>query len=462
MTASALRYEANRDWMEKQILAGRPITDRRHELPVEPEEVPSELRKRLETVLDATVFIPNLKRFAVLDSGLDPEVSFGPDGGELEAMDAPLIAQLGALPELPAPTSQLEAVLIAWEAWLERYREVALERIESLNAELPPAAQNSARFGISGGWGPLTVTFGSGITTLIGPEHGAEAMRDALAGWMWARAANQAFEEGSVAAAREATTASREEAREWLSEEPAEIAARFLRRVRRLFATAKAHDAARRARVPDFEIEMEHWVSVSGSERLRLGLADGYRMNARYLAERLAREAPGFYAMPTQMAVDGWATKASSPSEPALRLRRAVAAAIAASAPANYDGPPAVVIMNIIRPPHQMYWAEGGEGPYADYPDRAGWPWYVAYEDEFMGADPIPFEAVVVSNWLGRFHLIGAVAPEGGAPVAGMWAVPDSDRYHEDGTVTAADPDEPTRDKAKRKPPGPEPDEIPF
>jgi hypothetical protein len=462
MTASALRYEASREWMEDQILAGRPIGDRRQSLSVDLAEAPLEHLGRLEAVLDGVVFIPTLERFAVLDSGLDPEVRYGSSEEELDAMDAPVIAALGAMPELPEPTTELAAVLDAWEQWLERYRMESLARIESYIAESPAVAENSGRFGAKG-WGPITVTFGAGIAMTIEPEHGAPAMRDALAGWMWARAANTAFGAESVAAAKEATAATSDQAREWIADDPAQVASRFHQRVKRLYVAAKAHCVARSARVPDFEAEMHRWAEERGSERLRLGLSDGYRMNSRYLAERLAKEAPGFYAMPTQLASEGWATKASSPSEPALRLRRAVAASVATAAPQNFDGPPPVEIMNVAKPPHQMYWAEGGAGPYADYPDTAAWPWEVDLEGELFGADAIPFEAVVVSNWLGRFHLIGAVAPDSETPVAGIWAVPNPDHYHSDGGIEAADPDEPTRAKAKRKPPGPSPvDDIPF
>jgi hypothetical protein len=246
------------------------------------------------------------------------------------------------------------------------------------------------------------------------------------------------------------------------------LAACFLEQAKRRFQAAKAHNTARRAKVPDFDVEMERWAKENGSDRLRLGIEDGYRMNARYLTERIAAEVPGMFAMPANSAKRKWAVKAASPSESALRLRRRIAAAIARTAPPNLDGRPEAEIVVVKDPPHEIFEPDSGVGTGdglvgSDLPSRTGWPWTVGDYGEVVGVDPKPFEAVVVKHWLGRFHLIGAVATKGRRP-PGIWAVPNPDHFEDDGTVIAQDPDRPTPAAAKRKPPEPpgKDDDIPF
>jgi hypothetical protein len=125
--------------------------------------------------------------------------------------------------------------------------------------------------------------------------------------------------------------------------------------------------------------------------------------------------------------------------------------------------------MTVKRPPHEMYFSDDGmETEYgiagADLPSRYGWPWRLGRGEQPTGGDPIPFEAVVVKNWLGRFHLIGGVTDAESGPPPGVWAVPDIERFGAGGEVKADDPDAPMPDRAKRKPPeqiGAD-DDIPF
>jgi len=458
MTSRALRYQASRAWMEEEILAGRPVRHRRHLLEFDPEELDSDLAARAERIFDGAIYLESVRRHRVLDSGIDPELSLGPDNDQLVPMDAPVVVAIGELPELERPTDDPDAVIGAWEGWLERYVALATSAIEA--TVLTPPRMVRKHTGNRTNWGALQLSFGPGLEFRVSLADGAEAMQVALSGSAWLRRAEQLFDAESVAAATEATSPERLVAFRWI--EAGEAPDRFQVWAKRLYAAAKAHDGALRCEVLDFEVEMERWAAEYGSQRLQLGIDDGYRMNSRYLAERLAKEAPGFYAMPVKLATKGWAAKATSPSEPALRLRRLIAETVARSAPENIGGRPEVEIMIITRPPHQMYWAERGEGYAAELPSRAGWPWQDTFEDGLIGADPVPFEAVVVKNWLGRFHLLGAVAGEERRDVPGIWAVPDPDRYHEDGSVDPEDPDEPTPPKAKRKPPVSPADEIPF
>lgn len=461
MTSRALRYQASRVWMEEEILAGRPVQHRRHVLEVDPSELTSELAARAERIFDGAIYLESVSRHRILDSGVEPELSFGEDTDHLLAMDASVITTVGELPELERPSEDPEMVISAWEQWLERYVAVAEATIDLINVNPPKFGRDHS--GRKAEWRAIPLSFGEGLEFEVSPEDGGEAMQAALSGWAWLRRARELFAPESVAAATEATAPERPVARGWIKEGVAEAAEHFRALIKRLYAAAKAHDAVLRCEVLDFDAEMERWAAELGSERLKLGIEDGYRMNSRYLAERLAKEAPGFYAMPVALASKGWAAKAASPSEPALRLRRAIAETVGRIAPENIGGRPTVEIMILSRPPHQMYWAEGGSGSVAEFPDRAGWPWEIDFDGDLIGADPTPFEAVVVKNWLGRFHLLGAVADEYGNGAPGVWAVPDPDRYHADGSVDPDDPDESTRAKAKRKPPGPNgADDIPF
>lgn len=464
MTPSDLRYQASREWMEAEILSGRPVQHRRHTLSVDLDSLDSSQAKRVEAVLDGISIDPDSDRVTVLDSGIDPDREFE-IGDNPTAMDEPVIQEVGELPELPEPTQELEPVLVAWETWLSRYCDRALDAIDRLNQDRP---DGKGAFGKKVPWGGTRVVFGPGSETAVQPEDGPRAMQRAKAAWLWTWTAQKRFNPQSVAAAKEATTPPIAESNGWIEKLiPEEIAQLFLDQAKRVHGTAKAHEAARRSQVLDFDAEMERWASKHGSTRLQLGLADGYRMNARYLRERIALEAPGFFAMPINSARDQWARRTASPSERALRLRRRVQAAVDQSAPENFDGRPTVEILTVIEPPPQMYLPHEEVSGFeqvrvTDFPSKEGWPWFYDEDGDPYGFKAKPVESVVVKGWLGRFHLIGAVADENGMAPAGIWAVPDLDDFYEDGTVVPKDPDTPDPKAAKRKPPSPGDDDIPF
>jgi hypothetical protein len=469
MSPIELRYLASRQWMESEILAGRVIQHRVQTLVVDLSELDQPLVERIEAIRDAVMITTVRKRrsVCVLDSGIDPDLRFGATKEQIAPIDAPIVEAIGTLPELPIPTEDVGEIVQAWEDWVEGYVAEGLKVIEGLN-ENPPAVGDDGFLDVA--WEGVTISFGDGLAAEITPEDGALAVRDARAGRLWNWAAAKRFSSESVAAAREAVAVPPSESRFWLAElEPKDLATRFVERSRKRYSAAKAHHSARSAKVPDFETEMRRWAAECGSDRLRLGLEDGYRMNARYLAERIAAEAPGMYAMSVSSAKEDWATKAASPTAPALKLRRRIAAAMARNAPPNLDGTPETEIVVVKKPPHEIYRADPGFETESgvigtDLPSRDGWPWVVDPYDDPVARDPRPFEAVVVKHWLGRFHLIGAVADEqrGGPP--GIWAVPDMDDYLEDGTVLAKDPDEFSPPRAKRKPPEPagKESDIPF
>jgi hypothetical protein len=470
MSLVELRYLASREWMESELLSGNPIHNREQRLSIELAHLDLDLGERVEAVVDAAfTFRIGKKQFVcVLDSGIDPSLSFGPDEKNLRPLDRQVTERVGALPELPKPTEDVAAVVEAWEHWLEEYQERALVVIEGLNKNPPQLVQSKNRLVKDRRWGSVQIFLGEGLMGTIATEDGAKAIRDALAGGLWDWAAREQFSSESYAAAREATDVDPAVGRGWLDVMPPEKLAEFyLHRKKQLFKAVKAHHVASRAKAPDFDTEMRRWADERGSYRLRLGLQDGYRMNSRYLAERLAAEAPGMYAMPVAATQDDWAHKAGSPSEAALRLRRRIAAAMKQSAPPNLDGKPEPEIVIVKKPPHELYLAdpgiETGEGHIGKgLPRRDGWPWRIRLGQP-VGESPVPFEAVVVKNWLGKYHLIGAVSDDFGSGPPGVWAVPDPDHFGEDGKVQAQDPDALAPDAARRKPPEEsKEDDIPF
>jgi hypothetical protein len=442
--------------MQAEIFAGNPVRHRRQTFTVSLDELDPERAARVEAILDAVELHKDGTQVTVLDSGIDPERKFGPSADELIPMDFPIVESIGQLPEIETPTDDLDEVLVAWEHWIQAYCGSALAAIDELNRERPKG-QNPFKKEIS--WGGIRVDFGPGAETAVQPDDGPKAMQDARAAWAWTWAAGRRFSTESVEAAREATFPATSVSREWietLSRE--EVSARFLEVTKRMHAAAKAYDKAQASREPDFDAEMASWAVKRGSVRLQLGIEDGYRMNARYLAERLAAEAPGFFAMPAKSANKDWARQTTSPSEEALRLRRLVEKAMRQSAPDSSSDQVSVEIMTVTEPPPQLYFADGE----TDLPDSQGWPWWYGENNQPFGYGAKPFEAVVVRNWLGRFHLIGAVPDDFGRGPAGIWAVPQISQFREDGSVETQDPDQTARNAAKRKPPSPGEDEIPF
>ncbi len=469
MAEVRLPYQASREWLEGQIVAGVPLKDRAQEMVIDLDEVGNALEERAIAVLRSFTFDPYAegKRVMVFDSGLEPCRIFGDDEDNADPMDEPIVDLIGTLPEVPEPTDDPEVVISAWEDWLRRYVSESVGVIETLNEWLPAYA-DSLDF-TSEPWGPVFLRLAPGVQRKVDLQDGAKAVRDALAANLWERQISRRFTDVSVESATMATTPSHEELQAEHGFGPEEIAAKHLLRVKRRYEVAFAHACALHAAALPFDAEMERWAQEHGSERLRLGLADGYRMNARYIAERLAAEAPGFYAMPSKQAGGRWARKASSPSEAALRLRRRVAAAIAETAPQTADGPSEVEIMEVSEPPVQVYLADSGIDAFdvvvgTELPDRRGWPWSVDGAGDIYSESPHPFEAVVVKNWLSRFHLIGAVRDEHGVAPPGIWAAPELEHFHEDGSVVAQNPDvDVDVEQARRKPPSKDDDDdLPF
>ena len=81
----------------------------------------------------------------------------------------------------------------------------------------------------------------------------------------------------------------------------------------------------------------------AGSERLQIGIGDGYRMVPVYLEERDRAEVPRFYAhLPKKDDEHTWQPR-TGPSEEALRLRRAVQERLELHAPPGGPVPDAEI-----------------------------------------------------------------------------------------------------------------------
>jgi hypothetical protein len=462
----ALPYDASRAWMERRILAGEPLVDRRHVLEIDTEALDKAMRDRVIAILSAVAQDELPERAVVLDSGVDPDALFGVEAGEDDAgttlfftrrLNEPIEDAIGRLPEVDEPTDDVGTVVAAWESWIERYLAEALALFSRWN-EAPPDKVEGPGFE-SGRWHTLTLHVGHGITSYVPVSAGPKVARDALAAGLRMRYIERVFDPESVSAAREATLPGAAVLNRELQElGPDEIAACQLRRSRKQYEVGRAHHIARHKAIPDFDRDMRTWARAYGSRRLQIGIEDGYRMHALYLGERIAREAPGFYALPIGSAQERWASTAASPSENALILRRRVAASLERFAEDESIVRPAVKIVRVIHPPHQMY-HRGHDG----YP-VAGWTWY-GDEDGPQWAAPDPFEAVVVFAWLGRYHLVGAVRLPSGDSPPGIWATPDPAAYSDDGTVTPISLDDPAPAYARLKPPSAasaSDDDIPF
>ena len=131
-----------------------------------------------------------------------------------------------------------------------------------------------------------------------------------------------------------------------------------------------------------FKREMEQWAEQHGSERLRVGLADGYRMVGVYLQERAEHEAgSGFYAWRQEAAPRLWVRR-NDPTEDALLLRRQVQARLAAITP---DDQPILEA--------EIVWLKQSPEQICDLP---------LWEQESC-------EAIVIRGWLDHYTLVGVV-----------------------------------------------------
>lgn len=400
-----LPYRAGAAWAEREILAGRPVS-RDHELTIHVASLPLKLRKRAEAVA-AGIWFPafGLRTPLVHGTGVDSQCAVWNNGQEepdVESLADPIYDEIGRLPEIPEPTSDAAAVIGAYEEWM---KEFTLRSLSALSAWANKWADEDESLQLNCGVDDVAwkdkVSFrkrGNGVAALE-----VDARTD-LAVFQQLRAAKIHHKETKGEVDAESWRAANDVAGgESVTFDPRigdlpDLVEAYAKHLAHFDQLALAYNRARAATKFDFDQEAERWSSEHGSERLRMGLADGFRMISVYLEERLALEMPGAYAhQPKADEKAMWQSRVA-PTELALQLRRAVQDRLDEHAPPGQEPAKATIV-----------WMKDIPDPMETSTDQRG-----NYIGRHQQGDYEPnywedFEAVLVENWLGRYHLIGPV-----------------------------------------------------
>jgi hypothetical protein len=395
-----LTYLVDREWFEREVLAGRDA-ERIHKIRFRPDDLDEDFAKQALKIEDSIV-TDQPGRIEVHGTGINPRAE-DPDADEIsptreETMDGPIISQIGWLPELPEPTVDPEAVIVAWEEWLNAYRGASLDALRQWAERWHPGDAEGESRGNESWWRvtlPYRVDDGDGdrvrsitfdglrdlelfqrvrsaksrldhagrLTTLDDGIVADQALGSELV------VDNETFFVGAKPEDREALVESYE---------------RFAERWRRVALAAKENRLRRKGA---FDRGMREWADEYGSERLRLGLEDGYRMTAVYLEERLGSEFPGFYAWSEPDPERHWNPRVG-PTETALIGRRQVQESLESSGSSLK-----AEVVWMTDPPKEM---------------RESW-WDADWvDDDNVG----PCEVIIVRGWLDRYTLVGPVSSD--------------------------------------------------
>jgi len=401
-----LPYRVSRAWLEKRTLAGE-VVEPVHRLVIETDQLPSELRQRVADlamrVRPTEWWGPPTETVEIVGSGIDPtDHATTESGRELYASD-PITQTLGELPELPKPTSQPIVLIEIYEAWIGRYLDLSNAAIAAWIARWAIDGEvdedGNAPNGMPATWWTRSVPYDIGTerhTLALDGRTQLELFR-AVAG------AAQLRSHAKMAAGAEDFKIALDIVGQPLrfEDKPSsgdEVVHAYVEHVKRIANLAFARQWTRQRQREGFELEMSRWAFEHGSERLKLGISDGYRMVPVYLQERLTAEAPGFYAhLPKKDDAHVWQPR-TGPSEEALRLRRAVQDRLESHAPPGGSVPVAEIGWMKNPPPAMCD---------EDY----------AFENDDWGnrTDEIKecaFEIIGVKSWLGRYTLIAGVFTE--------------------------------------------------
>jgi hypothetical protein len=318
--------------------------------------------------------------------------------GTTERLEDPIHREIGDLPVLDGLVSTADdELLAAYERWIHRYRELAplvLEQWIARWARDEPLSDEDQQSGIRRDFWCVTIPLlvkpdGDQEQLLVDGRLDSGLFRRARAALM-----RRVLTEGQVGSESWERAQEIVEQRVWVETRntpPARVVESFDFVVKRLSSVALAHHHQKVLADRLFADEMRRWAHESGSERLRIGISDGYRMTSVYLNERLAVEAPGFYAFrPESKRLIG--KERSGPSEPALLLRRAVQERLNQAAASGGAQNRAVI-----------RWVS-----LDDLPE--------ALLNETDVDEPDELEAIVVGDWLGRYQLVGLVESPSGRP----------------------------------------------
>lgn len=397
-------YRVGRSWLAQEYLAGRTPPARREFL-LDPSALDGQIADRCLNVVKALCSDDFGPFIYVHGTGIDgscfeesnqlPEPVFS-------RLDDPIRAVIGDCPEITEPTEDAEKIISAYERWIDDYRQHA------------PAALSawSKRFA------KYLDDYGQ-----VDPEMGARGLsRDQLEVVISYRVEGQPEVQHATVSAQKDLSAFQQARSAWvrhsharrnvrdetvhatsyvLGEHPtlpartfnvSDLVEAYERWAQEWESVALAHHWALKEAEVSFEDEMAQWAEEMGSERLKLGLADGFRMTRVYLEERISYEAPGFYALFEEEGKKPIWRPRNGPTEHALQMRRWVQDRLAARAP-HADQIPKVTI---------------GWIPSEDLPSEMV-DWDLA-DDYYQ--PPESFEAIVVPGWLGRYTLIGPIGTQ--------------------------------------------------
>jgi len=388
-----LPYLVGARWLEDRTLAGE-IVQAEHEFVVEFDRLDAELRDRALSVFKRVGGISTVEPFwmHVIGSGLSPDHTAVRDGRRYNAC-LYVSSKIGIRPQLDVPVTEARKIIDAYETWLARYDDLSFGALAAfIKRTAPQGDVDGDPFDTSDIWTQQIPIRGSSggpsSSVLIDGRHEPELFHRARAAFQTREHARQISDAEDFGLALQVL-------RDGPSVSPADLSvvvAAWEDHCRRLSDMALARFWARQRQKAGFELEMLRWVADQGSDRLKLGVADGYRMMPVYLNERIKREVPGFYAhLPKEGDPKLWQPR-TGPSEEALRLRRAVQDCIDEH---EFHGsrPPKVEIGWMKEPPKAMHDSEA----------RTEWNGDELFDPE------IPFEVIVVPDWLGRYVLFAAV-----------------------------------------------------
>lgn len=396
-------YRVGRSWLAQEYASGRTPEPVQAFL-LDPDALSEELAQRCQALLGVLYGDDfTWRRIYVHGTGIDGsefQESNQPPEPKYSRMDDPIVALIGDCPEVEQPTEDAELVIDAYERWVEDYRELApkalaawADRFASSLDEFGHVEDEMAARGLRRDQFELALTYRvEGEPDL---QHTVVSARKDLGAFQKARSAWICREVALPYVRRETVSA----ANYVLGEYPTLPAKTFnISDLVEAYETwaqewaSVAHDhhwALQRAQL-SFDEEMKQWAEAMGSDRLKMGLADGFRMTRVYLEERIAHEAPGFYALFQEEGKGSIWNARNGPTEDALRMRRWVQDRLDSHGGFVRHPPKATIgwIKTEDLPSEMIDWSELDE----------------------RYCDPIEsFEAIVVPNWLGRYTLIGPI-----------------------------------------------------
>ena len=287
----------------------------------------------------------------------------------------------------------------AYERWIERYMDLAGGALKAFIDKYAPGSDDETEAALVKpdvwrweiGW---RLKYGPVRTCVIDGRRDVELFHRCRGAYQRVAAANVGDNVMSTVVANEVVGEHVE-----LDQKPRrteELVAAYEDHVDRIAEVTLAHKWTQLRERLGFEVEMRRWAFELGSERLRMGIEDGYRMVPVYLTERIEQEAPDFYAyLPQNRDGVTWQPR-TGPTRAALTWRRAIQAALDEHCPPGMASAQAEIVW-MKAPPMEMCNQD------TVYEER--------YDGEMFHRE-IPFEAIIVPKWLGRYTLIAGLISE--------------------------------------------------